>query len=478
MIDVAIIGGGIIGAATAYRLSQYKLNVALFEKENDIATGATRANSAIIHAGYDPKPGTLMARLNVAGAAMTEQLCADLDVEFDKIGSLVLAFSQEELQTIRQLYERGIQNGLTDQRLLNAEEVHRMEPEISDRVLGALYAPSAGIINPWEYALAMAETAVVNGASVYLEHKVTAIISEGSYYRLITDKGDYETRYVINAAGTASDVVHNMIAAPSFCVKPSRGEYYLMDKAEGNRAKHVLFQCPSSLGKGVLVTPTVGGNLIVGPTAISTQDANGVGTTADGLESIRAIAAKSIPTINYRNTIRTFAGVRANTDKDDFIIAEAAPRFIDLAGIKSPGLSSAPAIALEADELLRKAGLELTVKSAAVTKRRRIRFSKLSPDEKAEVIRQNPLYGRVICRCETITEGEIVDAIHSPIPPRTVDGIKRRTGAGLGRCQGGFCGPRVLEILARELNVSPLDILKDTAGSYILSEETKKGEQQ
>ncbi len=474
MLDIAIIGGGIIGCATAFTLSKYNLKIALLEKENDIATGATRANSAIIHAGYDPEPGTLMAKLNVKGNAMTPDLCRDLQVPFEPVGSLVLAFSDEDMVHIQKLYDRGKQNGVPGMEIWDADKVKAEEPHVTDQVKGALYAPSAGIIGPWEFALALGEVAVLNGVQVHLNSKVTAIENKEDHYEMTTDSGVFCAHYVVNAAGVDSDTVHNMVAAPTFTVTPNRGDYYLMDKSEGHMAKRVLFQCPSAVGKGVLVSPTVGGNLIVGPSAVPCDDGAAVGTTATGLAGVQSAAAKSVPGLNYRGNIRTFAGMRANTDRDDFIIQEAAPRFIDLAGIKSPGLSSAAAIGEYCLELLEKAGLRPTAKGNAITTRKKTVFHQLSAEEKAAAVRENPLYGRVICRCETITEGEIVDALHSPIPPCSVDGIKRRCGAGMGRCQGGFCGPRVVEIIAREKGISPMDVLKDTAGSYILDARTKK----
>ena len=474
LYDVAIIGCGVIGAAAAFELSKYKLNIAVLEKENDVAMGASRANSAIIHAGYDPEPGTLMARLNVQGCAMAEQLCKDLSVPYEKIGSLVLAFSDSEMETVKKLYDRGTKNGVPDMQILSKEEVLQMEPEVSQEVMGALYAPSAGIVGPWEYTIAFAEVAVQNGAEIKLRTRVEGIEWADDHYVIRTNQGNVEAKYIINAAGVNSGRIHEMVAEKTFEIRPNRGEYYVMDKCEVTRANHTLFQCPNENGKGVLVSPTVGGNLIVGPNAEGVSGEEDTHNTSSGMAFVQKMAAKSVPTINYRNSIRNFAGVRANLNKDEFQIGVAAKNFIDLAGIKSPGLSSAPAIALECVQLLQGEGLVMERKENPVTTRKHIHFRNLSAEEKQNVIAENPLYGRVICRCETITEGEIVDAIHSPIPPCSIDGIKRRAGSGLGRCQGGFCGPRVLDILARELKVSPLDILQDKDGSFILMNETKK----
>ncbi len=473
--DVCIIGCGVIGAAAAFELSKYDCSVLILEKENDVAMGSSRANSAIIHAGYDPKPGTLMARLNVEGNAMAEQLCKDLSVPFARIGSLVLAFSEEEEATIRMLYDRGVANGVPGLRIIDAAEIRDMEPQVSKEARAALYAPSAGIITPWEYTLAFAETAVRNGAKLVLNAPVTGIraLSDGGY-KLATPKGNFEAAYVINAAGVHSGEIHEMVAAKTFTVMPNRGEYYVMDKAECFRANHVLFQCPNQDGKGVLVTPTMDHNLLVGPNAVGVEDGDRVNNTAEGMAFVREKASKSVPGINYRNAIRNFAGIRANTDKDEFQISIAADRFIDLAGIKSPGLSSAPAIALEAVRLLNQCGFAPDKKAHPITTREKKRFRYMNDEERREAIRENPLYGRVICRCETVTEGEIVDAIHSPIPPCSVDGVKRRAGSGMGRCQGGFCGPRIVDILARELKLDPMEITQDGVGSQLLLAETKR----
>ena len=474
MFDVAIIGCGVVGAATAFMLSQRECSVVVLEKENDVATGATRANSAIIHAGYDPEPGTKMARLNVRGVELAQKLSKELDVPYIQNGSLVLAFSAEEDKTVEKLYHRGVENGVPGLEIITGDEARAREPHLSDKVTSALWAPSAGIINPWEYALAMIETAVRNGVELRRECAVTAIGKIDGGYRVETTAGPVKARCVVNAAGVHSEEIHNMVAAPAFKIRPNRGEYYLMDKSDGSRANSVLFQCPSAAGKGVLVSPTVGGNLIVGPSADDAEDGDCVGTTAAGLALVREKAMKTMPDLTYRGAIRNFAGMRANSDQPDFFIQASAPGFIDLACIKSPGLSAAPAIAEEAVMLLEKEGLNLPAKAACITTRRRIIFNELSQEEKEKIVAENPLYGRIICRCETITEGEIVHALHCPVPPVSIDGVKRRAGAGLGRCQGGFCGPRVAEIIARELNIPMAEMLKDTAGTNILIGETKQ----
>lgn len=481
MYDVIVIGCGIVGAATAYELSKFQLKTLVLEAENDVSLGATRANSAILHAGFDPEPGSLMARLNVEGAERAKELCQKLSVHYDQIGSLVVAFSAEELELIQELYERGNKNGVKDLELLDQAALQQMEPNLSHESLGALYAPTAAIVNPWEFCLALAETAVRNGVELALNNRVSGIRKIAEGYEISTNKATYQTRYVFNAAGVHSDDIHNLIAEPNFEITPKRGEYYLLDKSEGTVVNHVIFQCPSSIGKGVLVSPTVHGNLVVGPNSEAVQkneldSGKDTGNTIVGLKTVADLARKSLPDLNLRQSIRNFSGVRANNSVGDFVLQEAAPGFIDLAGIKSPGLTSAPAIALYGIEMMEKSvNKNFVQKDEYLDSREKIVFEELSLEEKNAVISKDENYGRVICRCETITEGEIRAAAHSPIPPVSVDGIKRRCNAGMGRCQGGFCGPRVVDILAEEAHKSPLDILQDREGSYILVDATKGG---
>ena len=474
MYDVLIIGCGVTGAAAAFQLSKYKLRVGILERENDVALGTTKANSAILHAGYDPEPGTLMAKLNVRGVELARELSQKLDVPYNPCGSLVLAFSEEERPTLEELYRRGKENGVPGLELLCGDEARALEPNLSENVAAALHAPSAAICSPWEYCLALAETAVNNGVELHLNTAVTGLEQSGEGWTVHTGGGDFQARFILNAAGVDAETVHAMAAPPTFTTKPSRGQYYLLDKAEGGRVSRVIFQCPGKAGKGVLVAPTVHGNLIVGPDAVPSGP-HDTSTTGDGLRFVRETAQKSVPSVNFRESIRNFAGVRAATGRGDFIIEEAAPRFIDLAGICSPGLSAAPAIAEYAVELLEKGGLALEKKDTFVCERHRTRFKELPPAERAALVEREPAYGRVICRCETVTEGEILETLRSPIPPRSVDGVKRRVNAGMGRCQGGFCGPRVVDILARELNLSPGDIVQDQAGSWLLDRQTKGG---
>lgn len=476
MYDIAIIGCGITGAATAYYLSRYNLKCIIIEKDNDVCNATTKANSAIIHAGYDPKPGTLMARLNVSGSILAKEICQRLNVAYKQIGSLVVAFSPEELDTIHKLKSRGEQNGVKGLEIISAQRLREMEPNISEKALGALYAPTAAVVDPWDYGLAMAEVAVKNGCALSLNSEVTGLSKKDDIWQIHTKRSVIEAKYVINAAGVFADKIHNMAARKAYKILPSAGEYYLLDKSEGKRVNHIVFQCPGPEGKGVLVSPTVHGNLIVGPNAESRYDEpENVKCTADGLSIVKEKAVKSVPSIVFRENIRNFCGIRANSDADDFVIFESTKGFIDAGGIKSPGLSAAPAIAKYIIELLKQSGLELMEKDNFDDTRSVVRFASLTPEEKNELIKKRPDYGRVICRCETITQGEIIDALNCVIPPCSIDGIKRRTGSGMGRCQGGFCGPKILDLIAKHKGIEPCEVLQDKNNSYTLTGETKAG---
>lgn len=474
MVDVAIIGCGVTGAAVAYQLAKKQVSVLILEAENDVSMGTTKANSAILHAGYDPEPGTSMARLNVRGSALAKEICAALDVPYKQTGSFVVAFGPEQEKTLQRLYENGAANGVPGLEILSGDEARALEPNLSPEITAALHAPSAAIVSPWEFALAMAENAVQNGADLHLETRVTGLAPTEGGWKIATTKGDFEARFVVNAAGVDAGKVHAMAAPENFVTRPCRGEYYLLDKSAGSTVGRVIFQCPTAAGKGVLVAPTVHGNLIVGPNAQDVADSADTATTAMGLAQVAQSARKSVPGVDLSACIRNFAGIRANTDRPDFVIQWAAPGLLDLAGMKSPGLSAAAAVGEEAAALLQRAGLVLKEKENPVTTRKRIRFKELPGEEKAALIAREPSYGRVICRCERVTEGEIITACHTAIPPRSIDGVKRRVGAGMGRCQGGFCGPRVMEILSRELGKSPLEIPQEGAASILLTGRTKQ----
>ncbi|SHK09946.1 glycerol-3-phosphate dehydrogenase [Clostridium cavendishii DSM 21758] len=475
MYDVAIVGAGVIGASIFRELTKYNLKVIILEKESDVAMGTSKANSAIVHAGYDPKEGTLMARYNVKGNEMFEDICKELSVPFKRNGSLILAFSDEDMNTLKGLYENGNKNKVKGLRLLSKEEVFEKEPNVKDTVVGALYAPTGGIVGPFEYTIALVENGIDNGGHIRLGAEVESIKKDNDFKIGLSTGEVVEAKYIVNAAGVYADNIHNMICKKAYTITPRKGEYYVMDKDQGKLMSHTIFQCPSKLGKGVLVSPTVHGNLIVGPDSHDIEDKEDTSTSREQLEFIRETSQKTTDKINFRESIRNFAGLRALADRDDFIVEEAkdVKGFIDVAGMKSPGLSSAPAIGEDVVLILEKAGLKLKENKNFNKYRKQIHFVELSAKEKGELIKENPKYGRIICRCENITEGEIVDSIKRTLGATTLDGVKRRCRPGMGRCQGGFCGPRVQEILSRELSIPMEDVKLETKGSYILTGHTK-----
>ncbi len=478
--DVALIGCGITGASIAMELSKYELNVIVLEKENDVAMQTTKANSAIIHAGYDPKPGTLMAKYNVMGSLLTKELAKKIHFHYSQIGSLVIGRKEKDKELIDTLYQRGVANGVEGMRLLtNREEILSLgEANLAEDIDYALYAPSAAIVSPWEMCLGFISTAVINGAKLLTSCKVEKITKEEDGFHLSTSKGEIVSSYVINAAGLyADDVYSSLLGHKEFSIQAVKGDYYLLDKDEGKLFSHVLFQTPSKVGKGVLVSPTVHGNLIVGPDAQEIADKSRVNVTKEGLDTVKEKSKLTSEKINLFDNIRNFAGNRATIPGyDDFYIKESEEYkgFINFAGIKSPGLSSAAAFGSLAKEILSSSGLSFSEKKDFHYYELPTYFKELSLEEKEKKIKENPLYGRVICRCETITEGEIVDSLHTPVPAKTIDGVKRRTNAGMGRCQGGFCGPKVFEIIKRELHLPYSEIYQDKEGSQVVVSLTKE----
>lgn len=473
--DVAVVGAGVIGSLIARELSRYNIKIALVEKHNDMAMGTSKANSAIVHAGFDAKPGTLKAKFNVEGTAMMPELCKILSVPFKPIGSLVVAFSEEEKATLNELLERGKANGVPGLEIYDAEKLRKKEPSISAEAVAALMAPSAGIVCPYELTVAATENAVVNGVDFIRNFEVKKIDFDGEEFTVCGDNNMIKTKYIINAAGVFCDEIAALIGDTSFHTTPRKGEYMLCDKSVGSLAKHTIFQCPSKMGKGILVTPTVDGNLLIGPSALDIEDKEDVSTTSAALSSILQTAKKSVPCLTSREVITSFAGLRAHCDRDDFIIEQSKKnsRFINVAGIESPGLSSAPAIAVYVKNMVVGAISCEEKPNFNPIRKEPVRFRHMSNEERKALIKENPAYGRIICRCETITEGEILDAIHAPAGARDVDGVKRRTRAGMGRCQGGFCGSKVVELLARELGVEINEITKFGGNSKILYERTK-----
>ena len=466
--DIAIIGAGVSGTAIARELSRYQTKICVLEREEDVCCGTSKANSAIIHAGYDAEPGSLKAKLNLRGNQMMDQLAKDLDFPFRRNGSLVLCLDEKDLPNLQKLYERGITNGVKGLQILNKEEVRAMETNISDQVIAALYAPTGGIVCPFHMTIAFAENACANGTVFHFNTEVKNIIHRQNIWEIETTKGTFEAGCIINAAGVYADKLHNMVSQKKIHITPRKGEYCLLDKTAGTHVSHTVFTLPGKLGKGVLVTPTVHGNLLIGPTAADIEDKEGVNTTREGLDEVLQKSAASVKNIPARQVITSFAGLSAHEDGDDFIIGETEKDFIDCAGIESPGLSSAPAIGEMVAELL-KEKYNLKEKEDFISTRKGITDpSKLFLEERNALIHREPTYGNIICRCEMVTEGEIIDAIRRPLGAKSLDGVKRRTRAGMGRCQSGFCSPRVMEILARELDIPVEEITKSGGNSRII----------
>lgn len=475
MYDVAIIGAGVIGSAIARELSRYNATICVIEREEDVCNGTSKANSAIIHAGFDAKPGSLKAKLNVRGNELMDSLSEELDIPFKRNGSLVVCTKDQDRSGLDELLEKAAINGVLGCRIVEREELVEMEPNVADDVTCALLAPTGGIVCPFHMTMAFAENANVNGVAFHLNTQVTNIAKSENGYKISTVHTDtnteevYEAKVVINAAGVYADELNNMVSENKLHITARKGEYCLLDKDAGSHVAHTIFQLPSKMGKGVLVSPTVHGNLLVGPTALDVEDKESLNTTGDGLASLSATSALSVKNVPMRQVITSFAGLRAHEDGNDFVIGEAtdAKGFVNVAGIESPGLSSAPAIGEMVAELV-KDMLSLTEKDNFVATRKGILHpEELSLEERNELIKEQPAYGNIICRCEMISEGEILDAIHRPLGARSLDAVKRRTRAGMGRCQAGFCSPRTMEILERELNMSMFDITKNGASSNI-----------
>ncbi len=470
MYDILIIGAGVSGCACARELSRYNAKILVIDKEEDVCTGTSKANSAIVHAGYDAKPGSLMAELNVRGNALMGDLARDLDIPFRRNGSFVICFSEEDRPGLQKLLDQGHANGVPDLRIVEHDELMEMEPNLSDEIVAALYAPTAGIVCPFILTIALAENANVNGVEFQFNTQAGEIRKIDGGFVVETNQGPIETKTIVNAAGVYADRFHNLFAEKKLHITPRRGDYCLLDKSTGGFVDKTIFPLPSKFGKGILVAPTIHGNTIVGPTAIDVDDPEGTNTTAAGIDSLITQAGRSVKNLPIRQVITSFAGLRAHEDGHEFVIGELAeaPGFFDCAGIESPGLTSSPAIGKRVAELV-SAKLGLSKKADFVATRKGVLDpKKLSREEYAALIAKEPAYGNVICRCETITEGEILDAIHRPLGARSLDGVKRRTRAGMGRCQGGFCSPKVMEILAREWKVPLSTVTKFGPGSELI----------
>ena len=471
--DIIIIGAGVTGCAIARELSRRDSKVLVIEKDEDVCTGTSKANSGIIHAGYDAKPGSLKARMNIRGNELMTDLAKDLDIPFKRIGSLVVCVDEEQKQGIDELYQRGLTNGVPDMKILNRDEVKAIEPNISDNVVCALYAPTAGIICPFRLNIALAECANQNGVEFRFDTEVTDIKESDNGWTVDAGDEQFHCKAVINAAGCHADELHNKVSDTKYHITPRRGDYILLDRSIDGYVKHVIFPQPTKLGKGILVTPTVHGNTLAGPTAIDTDNKDEAPVTAEGIAKVLEGQAKNVSGLPVKQVITGFSGLRAHEDNGEFILKEERNGFFDCVGIESPGLTACPAIGEYIAELVsERLNLQMKQEWNGICHDVRKPFD-MDEKERDRLIKEHPEYGRIICRCETITEGEIIDAIRRPLGARSLDGVKRRTRAGMGRCQGGFCSPRVMEILSRETGIPIDEITKNGGNSKILTGRTK-----
>lgn len=471
--DIVIIGSGISGCAAARELSRYDASIIVLDRGSDLAEGATKANSGIVHAGYDALPGTLKALYNVRGAEMYPALCSALGVPYSRNGSLVIAFDESDRSVIQMLYERGVTNGVPGLEILGREAVLAMEPNLNPEVCCALSVPSGAIVSPYEMAFALADDAALNGTEFRFEEEVVSVRKdENGFFTILTDSGEYTSRVLLNCAGTSGASIHNLLSENQLRMINRRGQYYLLDRASHQPFSRTIFQCPSAMGKGVLVSPTVHGNLLLGPTAEDIEDPLDTSTTAEGLAIILDKASRTWPQVSVRTNITNFSGIRAHLTSDDFIVGpcEDVPGYFEAIGIESPGLSSAPAIGLALSEMISDY-LGLSRKNDLNPYQIPPRpFHEMSDKEREMAVLENPEYGNIICRCETVTEAEIRRAVRRPVGARSIDGVKRRTRAGMGRCQGGFCLPRVAAIISEETGIPLLEITKNGGKSNLLSD--------
>lgn len=475
MHDIIIIGAGVSGCACARELSRYNADILVLEKEEDACCGTSKANSAIVHAGYDAANGSLMAQLNVEGSRRMPALAKELDFAYDQCGSLVVCLSEDDRPALQKLYENGVANGVEGLRIVERDELVTMEPNIADTAVAALWAPTGGIVCPFGLTYALAENAAKNGVRFRFDTKVTGLHPlPGGGWQVDTDRGSCQARCIVNAAGVYADTLHNLAdAAHPMKITARRGDYFLLDHTAGQHVRHTVFQLPGKYGKGVLVSPTVHGNLLLGPTAKDIGGKEDTATTAPGLQEVLEKSALGVKNIPTRQVITSFSGLRAHEDGDDFVLGESAPGFFDAAGIESPGLSSAPAIGAYLAGLIgEKLGLPENPDFDPI--RRGVPHVKDLPvAERAALLQKDPAYGQIICRCEEVSYGEIRDAIHGILGAKTLDGVKRRTRAGMGRCQAGFCSPRVMDLLSQELGLDLTDIRKSGKEAQIVLEKTR-----
>lgn len=474
--DAVIIGAGVIGCAVARELSRRQGSFLVLERASDVCEGTSKANSAIVHAGFDAEPGTLKAKMNVRGNQLMDKISQELDVPFKRVGALVVCLYEEDMPHLRELYERGLKNGVPGMKLMTGDEARALEPNLTDEVCGALLAETSGIVCPFELTLGMAESAAKNGVEFRFDTEVTGFSKAEKGWVIHTAAGDVEASAVVNAVGVYSDRLHNQVSERKLKITPRRGEYMLLDKTAGGHVSRTIFQLPGKYGKGVLVSPTVHGNLLVGPTAVDTDDPEDVATTNQGLAEVAEKSALAVKNVPLRQVITSFAGLRAHEAGDDFVLGETEEGFFDAAGVESPGLTSAPAIGEYLASLVAEK-LGLPEKPNFDPLRKGVtRAASLPLEERRALIEKNPAYGAIVCRCEQISEGEILEAIHGILGAKTLDGVKRRTRAGMGRCQSGFCSPRVMELLAREWNMDLTEIRKNNKDSQIVWEQTRGGE--
>lgn len=475
MYDVAIVGAGVIGACVARELSRFALNVVVLEKDADVATGSSRANSGIVHAGYHTLPGTLKAKYNISGQRMFDKLAEELDFPFIRNGSLVVIKDESDLPALEELKARGEANGLDNLYIARNGALKELEPNLNADICAALVIPSGGIVSPYEMTIAFAENAAQNGIEFILDCQVTGISKNENHFSIQTSKGTISANTIVNAAGMYSDEINNMLSADKLTIQPRRGEYCLLDKTEGAMVKHTIFQLPNKMGKGVLITPTVDGNLLLGPTSTDQSSKADVSTSVDGLNDVLTQAGSVLKQLPTYKIITSFSGLRSWLATDEFVIEESSDisGLINLCGIDSPGLSAAPAIGVEVAQMLAKR-LNATEKENFNPIRKGIRpFRNMKDEERKVAIKENPDYGHIICRCESVTKAEIIAALRSPLAINNLDAIKRRTRAGMGRCQGGFCWMRLLDIIADECGLTLTQVTKSGGQTNILIEKNK-----
>ena len=473
MYDIVIIGAGVVGGMIAETLSRYNVRVCILEKAGDVAMGATKANSAIVHGGFDPVVGSLKARMNKRGSELMPEVCARLGVKYNNNQALVVGFENERAE-VEELYRNGIANGIKGLRIVEREELHTLEKNLNPKLSCALLSETSAIVCPYELCIAAVGNAMDNGVELMLDYEVTDVEKTPDGYAITSsDERVVNAKYIINSAGVYSDEIAEMTGDCDFKITPRRGEYMVLDKECGDFVQRTIFHTPTKMGKGILITPTVDGNLLVGPTAVNIEEKDNYATTIEGFATLFAKSEENVSNLPFNKVITSFCGLRSVGDKGDFIIKER-DGVITLGGIESPGLTSAPAIAEYVEEMLTNMGAISQKNENYIGTRKPIHyFNDLSEEEKNAIIKEHPEYGRIVCRCEGITEGEIIEAVHRNPAARDVDGIKRRTRSGMGRCQGGFCSPIVVSIIARELGVPFEGVTKSGSDSIINYGKTK-----